>query len=84
MQVVRAESFEKALAALPSKIQQLCERQLELLSVNVHDSRLHVKLLKGDNAHSFRVTRRYRALFYFNERDQLIVFDIDHRKDAYR
>jgi len=33
---------------------------------------------------SFRITRQYRVLFTFVERNTVLFATIDHRKDAYR
>lgn len=71
---------------MPSDIVELCEEQLTILERDTRDPRLHVKKLRPpyDDALSFRITRNYRALFYFSANDRIVVFDIDHRKDAYR
>lgn len=51
---------------------------------NWRDPRLHVKKVRElEDAFSFRVTRRYRVLFYFQNQDTAVFFDVDHRKDVY-
>lgn len=52
---------------------------------NWRDPRLHIKKIKGlEHAFSFRVTRSWRVLFYFQDADEAIFFEIDHRRDVYR
>lgn len=74
------DSFEK----LPLEIKKLYRKQEAIFKVNWLDPRLHIKRnkeLKG--VYSFRITRRYRVLFYFQE-DEAVFFSIGHRKDIYR
>lgn len=83
--IVRTDDFNKQLLKLPKRIGVLCEKQLDILSVNWRDSRLHTKKLKGlDSVFSFRVTREYRALFYFSDSSIIVLFTAEHRKDVYR
>lgn len=83
--VIRTDDFKRAAAKFPVHIRKLCEEQLLTLEADWRDSRLHIKKLKElEGAYSFRITRNYRALFYFDVNDSIIVFDADHRKDAYR
>lgn len=85
MELIRTPSFEKSLALAPREIQYLCERQLERLVLDPSDPRLHRKPFKGQaGVYTFRITRRYRGFFYINIRQEIIVFTINHRKDAYR
>ena len=83
--VVRADDFKRAIKKLPARILGLCEEQLLILEADWRDSRLHIKKLRErDGVYSFRITRNYRAQFYFDVNENIIVFDADHRKDAYR
>lgn len=85
MEIVRTEEFDKAFAKLPNDAKRLYARQEKIFTANWRDPRLHIKKLKGlEYAFSLRITRRYRALFYFQNLRQAIFFDIDHRKDVYR
>lgn len=85
MQVVRTAEFEKSIGKLPPNIQRLCRAQEERLVTDWRDPRLHLKKLNLPEAiYSFRVTRSYRALFYFDAGGDIILFDIDNRKDIYR
>lgn len=83
--VFRSGDFSALYAKLPRSIQIICDTQLERLARDSDDPRLQRKKLKGhDGIYSFRVTRRYRVLFYSNQSGEIIVFEIDHRKDVYR
>lgn len=84
MRVIRAESLTRSLQKLPREIQRLYFLQEAHFQSEWRDPRLHVKKVRGlPRVFSFRVTRRYRVLFYFQTPDTAICFDIDHRKDIY-
>jgi mRNA-degrading endonuclease RelE of RelBE toxin-antitoxin system len=52
---------------------------------NWRDPRLHIKKIRAlPYALSFRITRRYRVFFYFQNVETAIFFEIDHRKDVYK
>lgn len=85
MRVVKTLEFERSLRKLPREIGRVCGRQEERLCADVRDPRLHLKKLHGlDGVYSFRVTRSYRALFFFDSAGDIILFEIDDRKDVYR
>lgn len=85
MRIIRTTDFIRAYTLLPQSIQRLCDVQLSRFVEYQRDPRLHSKKVQGfDDVFSIRVTRRYRAFFYFQDVDTAIFFDIDHRKDAYR
>ena len=85
MRIVRTASFERSLSKLPSAIQSAYVAQEERVQNDWRDARLHLKKLRGlDGVYSLRVTRSYRALFYFDAKGNAILFDIDDRKDIYR
>ena len=85
MKVIQTDDFQRILAKFPQEIQQLYLTQKERFLVNWRDPRLHVKKVQSlDHTLSFRITRRYRVFFYFQNADTAIFFDVDHRKDAYR
>jgi mRNA-degrading endonuclease RelE of RelBE toxin-antitoxin system len=82
--VVSAEC-KKMLAKVPVSTSKLFNEHVELLASDTRDHRLHVKKLKGeDDVYSFRVTRAYRALFFFQDSKTIIVFALGHRKDIYK
>ncbi|OGG58801.1 hypothetical protein A2765_05275 [Candidatus Kaiserbacteria bacterium RIFCSPHIGHO2_01_FULL_56_24] len=83
--VIRLDSFERALNKLPKRIRESCNEQLVRLELDWRDSRLHIKKLREQSGmYSFRITRNYRGQFYFDVDDNIIIFDVDHRKDSYR
>ena len=85
MKIVRTDDFERAFTKLPSHIKRLYRTQAERFGHDWRDPRLHIKKVRTLSfAFSFRITRNYRVLFYFQDEDTAIFFDVDHRKDVYR
>ncbi|MCK5320436.1 hypothetical protein KAJ61_03540 [Candidatus Parcubacteria bacterium] len=85
MQIKQTKDFQKAFKNLQQDIKKFYQIQENRFIVNWRDSRLHIKKVKNlDHAFSFRITRRYRVFFYFQDPETAIFFDIDHRKDIYR
>ena len=85
MRIIKTEDFAKAYSNLQSSTKRLYIVQEKRFAFNPRDPRLHIKKLKDFNgAFSFRITRHYRVLFYFQNPMTAIFFDIDHRKDIYR
>lgn len=85
MNIVKTHDFEKAFRILPKDAQRLYQLQEERFIKNWRDPRLHIKKVRNlPFAFSFRITRRYRAFFYFKNTDVAVFFEIDHRKDIYR
>jgi len=86
MAVVRLDTFNRSLKRLPHDVQEFAETQIRLLEEDLRDPRLHIKKLRKplEGAYSFRITRNYRALFYFDVQNNVIIFDVDHRKDVYK
>ncbi|HEY4517177.1 MAG TPA: type II toxin-antitoxin system RelE/ParE family toxin [Candidatus Paceibacterota bacterium] len=83
--VISTDDYHRAVQGFPQHVRVLAKRQIDLLAANWRDSRLHVKKLRERRSiYSFRITRNYRAFFYFDTQDSIIVFDADDRKDAYR
>ncbi|MBI2033902.1 MAG: hypothetical protein HYT13_02275 [Candidatus Liptonbacteria bacterium] len=83
MVIRRTKDFADAFRKLPREVQRIFHKQEKIFRESWLDSRLHVKRLKDlPGAYSFRVTRRYRVLFYF-DRDNTVFFVIGHRKDIY-
>lgn len=84
MVIRKTDDFLKGLARLPKEIQELFHEQERIFSDNWLDPRLHTKQVKEfAGVFSFRVTRRYRVLFYFRGAEA-IFFAIGHRKEIYR
>lgn len=85
MKIFYTPEFVKMLERLPRDIQQLFLTQEELLKQNWRDPRLHLKMMKGKPVtFSFRITRSYRAFFYFRAADEVTLYAIGHRKDIQR
>jgi len=84
MKLIRTEDFARSLLELPAEIQRFYAAQEKRFKENWRDPRLHIKKMRGlVEVFSFRVTRRYRVLFYFQNGENVILFEIDHRKDIY-
>ena len=85
MRVVYAEEFTDEFRKLPKDVRELFRTQEAIFRENWRDARLHTKKLHDHpHAFSFRITRRYRVLFVFTERDVALFATIGHRKDVYR
>ena len=84
MGILKTKEFADALRNLPADIKKLFQKQERFFQNNWLDPRLHTKRIKEiPGVYSFRVSRRYRVLFYFQE-GKAIFFAIGHRKDIYR
>ena len=85
MEIIKTKEFERSFEKLPKEIQELFLKQEQRFRENWRDPRLHIKKVRFLGfALSFRITRRYRALFYLQNPQRAVFFDIDHRKDVYR
>jgi mRNA-degrading endonuclease RelE of RelBE toxin-antitoxin system len=85
MKAIVTPACEKMLGKLPEDISEHFTAQQALLAESTRNPRLHIKKLRDeDDVYSFRITRRYRALFYFQNSSTIIIFAVDHRKDVYR
>lgn len=85
MEIVKTSDFSRILNNLPQDIQRLCAIQEKRFKEDWRDARLHIKKVRTlPLAMSFRITRRYRVFFYFQNTEITIFFEIDHRKDIYR
>ncbi len=84
MRIIRTNDFDFSLEKLPKEIARLLANREERFKINWRDARLHIKKVRSFNGvFSLRITRRYRAFFYFQNKETVIFFDIDHRKDVY-
>lgn len=84
MKIRKTEDFIKKFEKLPFKIKKLFRKQENIFKRNWLDPRLHTKRIKElSGVYSFRITRRYRVLFYFRD-DEAIFFSIGHRKEVYK
>lgn len=83
MNILKTKDFEKELRNLSLKIRNLFQKQENIFKENWLDPRLHTKRIKElSSVYSFRITRQYRALFYFRN-NEAVFFTIGHRKDVY-
>ncbi|MDD3735363.1 MAG: hypothetical protein PHO31_02710 [Candidatus Pacebacteria bacterium] len=84
MKIEKTNAFIKEYNKLPSKVKSLYQKQEEIFISNWLDPRLHTKRIKEmPGVYSFRITRRYRVLFYFSQ-EVAIFFAIGHRKEIYK
>ncbi len=85
MRLIKTNDFSRIFKKLPQNIQRLYATQEKRFKENWRDPRLHIKKVRAlPFAFSFRVTRRYRVFFYFQNAGTVIFFDTDHRKDIYK
>ena len=85
MEVIKTEEFLRVFATLPKEIQRLYQIQEERFLAGWRDPRLHAKAVrKLPDTLVFRITRRYRVFFYFQDEKTAIFFEVDHRKDIYK
>lgn len=84
MTIQKTDDFSNDFNKLPVDAKRLFRKQESIFLKDWLDSRLHTKKIKElENVYSFRITRRYRALFYFRD-TEAIFFAVGHRKDIYR
>ena len=83
MIICKTENFSNHFAKLPADIKKIYNKQEVIFKISWIDSRLHAKRIKElKGVYSLRITRRYRVLFYFKNKEA-IFFSIGHRKDIY-
>lgn len=84
MNIHKMPVFVRKLEKLPKEVRRLYRRQESRFEDNWLNPLLQTKKLKElSGVYSFRITRKYRALFYFKN-NLAIFFSIGHRKDIYR
>jgi mRNA-degrading endonuclease RelE of RelBE toxin-antitoxin system len=84
MTIHKTKDFIGDFEKLPAEIKKLYQSKEKIFKKNWLDPRLHIKRIKElKGVYSFRITRRYRVLFYFRNEDA-IFFSIGHRKEIYR
>ena len=86
VRVYYADDLLKQARKLTKKQQEKLAQLIVLLKENPYHPQLHVKSLSGvlSGVYSFRIVRDLRALFKFLSPDEIIIFEIGHRKDIYR
>jgi mRNA-degrading endonuclease RelE of RelBE toxin-antitoxin system len=84
MVVHKTDDFLNGLDKLPNDAKRLFKKQEAIFIKNWLDPRLHIKKLKDlEGVYSFRITRRYRVLFYFQDKD-IVFFAVGHRREVYK
>lgn len=84
MKIFLTDTFSSNLKSLPLSIKRLYKKQERVFVLNWKDPRLHIKQLKGENSvFSFRITRRYRVLLTFIDKDTALFVSMGHRKNIY-
>ena len=84
MRIIKTDDFVRVFTKLPKEIQRLYLIQEKRFLSNWRDPRLHIKKVRTlQLSMSFRITRRYRAFFYFQDDESAIFFEIGHRKSSY-
>lgn len=84
--VFSSDRFLKTAAKLPANQQEKLADLLETLRKNPFDPQLHTKHLTGklSGLYSFRITRDWRVIFRFLSPQEILLVNVDHRKDVYR
>ena len=73
MEIIITEEFEKRYQNLPHNIQQKAEKKTSLFKENVFHPSLKTEKLEPRNKElwSFRVDKKYRILFRFNNKSSV-------------
>ena len=84
--IIYSRSFLKKLQRIPEKTRIKLSKQLELLQKNTFHKSLKTKALvaKLTGFYSFRITRDWRVIFQFKNKNVLELIDIGLRKDIYK
>lgn len=85
MHIHYSSNFVKDFQKLPKSIRELTAKQEEIFKNNCQDPRLHAKPLKGrlKGLWSFRVTRNYRILYSWKDKENVLFYEIGNRKYIY-
>lgn len=86
MRVVYSDKFLKEVKGLPKKIQIKLDSLISCLTQDPFHPLLHSKPLGGNltGVYSFRITRGWRVIFIFEEKDLIKLTNVGNRKDIYR
>jgi addiction module RelE/StbE family toxin len=81
-----SDQFFDQSKRLPGSIQNKLARLLELLAKDPFHPLLHSKKLSGNlnQSYSFRITRDWRVIFYFENPETIKLLKVGNRKDIYR
>ena len=80
------DHFLKNARILPTAQQKKPAKLLELLEKAPYHPLLLTKPLAHELAglYSFRITRDWRVVFRFESSEEIVLLDVNHRKDIYR
>lgn len=85
MPIHYTEQFIRDFRSLPKEMQRLAIRQETIFRADATDPRLHTKALKGTlkGLYSVRVTRNYRVLYAWKEKNVALFYEIGDRQYIY-
>lgn len=86
MKIVYGKQFLHSAGLLPRHLQKKLDTLVSLLELDAFHPLLHTKPLAGElkGWFSFRITRDWRAIFYFMNERTIQLSEVAHRKDIYR
>ncbi len=84
MTIYKTPIFVKRYEKLPKEVKRLYKKQELLFKENWLHFSIHTKKINElPRVFSFRITRKYRVLFYFIN-NTAVFFSVGHRKDVYK
>ena len=86
MKIVYSKDFVKLASKLPKQIQSKLDGLVGLLAQDPFHPLLHSKPLSRELSmtYSFRITRDWRAIYYFENTETIKLLKVGNRKDIYR
>ncbi len=86
VRVYYSDHFTKQVKKLTEKQQAKLAQLVVVLKENPFNPQLKTKSLSGRlvGFYSFRLERDFRALFKFLSPNEILLFNVGHRKDIYR
>lgn len=86
MEVILERNFLKSAKRLPENVKLKLAKLVEIIAIDPHHPLLHTKKLSGEliGFLSFRITRDWRVIFYFDGAGMIHLLDVSHRKDIYQ
>jgi len=78
--------FVKEFQKIPVEIQEKATLLEDIFRHDPFDQELKTKKLQGklQSFYSFRITREYRIIFEFIEKEKVVFLAVKHRKDIYK
>lgn len=86
IELVYGGDFVRSAKRLPKKLREKLPDLLDILQINPFHPLLHSKPLTGSlkGYFSFRITREWRVIFMFTNKNTILLIEVDHPKDIYR